>query len=240
MARTFVWILFIILILLFLERKTNLILQGNKSKENHSKARTRRVIPNLILVHRTPHFRHDSVIHLLAKFLENVGTLQLSVGVGLIIATKMPKLRKNSLLSLSHMLMIQNGTQIQKPHLIWQILKVISLPWLPYNGDNTVQTANGYTLYISHIGDIKFGKLHLKNTLLVPLITKNLISISKLTNDMDCHCDFSSSEFLVKDRKMGKILGKGSRRDGPYMFDHLFDPGDINLNSSSIALVASL
>ncbi|KAL8146238.1 hypothetical protein AgCh_004114 [Apium graveolens] len=32
--------------------------------------------------------------------------------------------------------------------------------------------------------------------------------ISKLTNDMDCHCDFSSSGFLVEDRKTEKILGK--------------------------------
>ncbi|KAF9603429.1 hypothetical protein IFM89_036130 [Coptis chinensis] len=60
--------------------------------------------------------------------------------------------------------------------------------------------------------------------------------VSKLTEDMDCLCDFSSSGFVVKDRKTVKVLGKGSRHGGPYALD----PGDVNLASSSTALVASL
>ena len=62
----------------------------------------------------------------------------------------------------------------------------------PYEGQEKLMIGNGKSLDITHIGHsyfpIPYAKsLHLKNILRVPKITKNLVSISKLTVDNHIH-----------------------------------------------------
>lgn len=53
-----------------------------------------------------------------------------------------------------------------------------------YSGNGTVIVGNGASLPISHIGSSALSKnFKLLDVLVVPYITKNLLSISKLTSD---------------------------------------------------------
>lgn len=60
----------------------------------------------------------------------------------------------------------------------------------PYHGPDKIVIGDGKTLKITHIGDTSiftpYGQLRLKNVLLVPNITKNLLSIGKLADDLSC------------------------------------------------------
>ena len=73
----------------------------------------------------------------------------------------------------------------------------------PYFGTDKVFVGNGQALPISHKGKnflkTTQGKLHLNNTLVVPNLKKNLLSVSQLTNDNDCIFEFNSNGFVIKD-----------------------------------------
>ena len=78
-----------------------------------------------------------------------------------------------------------------------------------YHGNKCVVVGNGATLEISHTGDavlpLKSGfDLTLQDVLIIPHIHKNLLSISQLTTDYPCICEFSSIGFLIKIRRGGR------------------------------------
>ena len=92
-----------------------------------------------------------------------------------------------------------------------------------YNGYNHVIVGNGTCLKISHVGDTTLysphGKLNLHDVLVVPNIKKNLISVTKLTEDNSCFFEFHYFGFQIKDQTMGKILAMGHRKDGLYALE---------------------
>lgn len=57
-------------------------------------------------------------------------------------------------------------------------------------------------------------KLH--DVLVVPKIKENLVSVSKLTKDNACVCEFSGSNFVIKNQATGRILARGSRQGNLY------------------------
>ena len=68
-----------------------------------------------------------------------------------------------------------------------------------YFGSNSLLVGNGQGLQITHVGNAclhaSFNSfIHLHNTLCVPRITKNLISISKLLSDSDIIIEFSKGQ----------------------------------------------
>lgn len=68
-----------------------------------------------------------------------------------------------------------------------------------YTVHDHVVFGNGNTSPISHIGNKSFSKdLNLSNVLVVPNITKNLLSISKLTNDSPVDVLFSKPFFAIQ------------------------------------------
>ena len=82
---------------------------------------------------------------------------------------------------------------------------------------------DGTELPISHIGKIDladFGTsskpLALRNILLVPSITNNLISISKFTLDNNVIVEFNSASCYVKDKRTRDVLLKGTLSSGLY------------------------
>lgn len=88
---------------------------------------------------------------------------------------------------------------------------------VPYSGSDQVLVGNGSQLNITHIGDCnQYKNLKLNKVLLVPNIKKNLISVSQLVKDNSCICEFTDSEFIVKDRETGKILATGNRKGDLY------------------------
>ena len=102
-----------------------------------------------------------------------------------------------------------------------------------YPGSGKLVIGYGSQLSISHIGDLTFPAskpLKLRNVLLVPSITKNLVSISKLTLDNHVIVDFDSDCCLVTDKRSKMVLQQGTLRDGLY---HLHLPSACNGSLSS-------
>jgi hypothetical protein len=99
------------------------------------------------------------------------------------------------------------------------------LDWLhmrePYIGHDHVHTANGTGMRISHIGQSSIPThtptpLHLKNVLHVPEVTRNLMSVKKLTLDNNVFVEFHPNDVFVKDWDSREIIISGQSRGGLY------------------------
>ena len=86
-----------------------------------------------------------------------------------------------------------------------------------FKGSDQLIIGNGQGLIITHIGDACFNYksfnsayqhalIALKDILLVPSISKNLISISKLTIDNNFSIEFDGIVCYVKDSLKGQVL----------------------------------
>ena len=93
----------------------------------------------------------------------------------------------------------------------------------PYKGNANVMFGNGHTLNVSHTGHTQLSKdIKLQDVLVVPHLTKNLLSISKLTTDNSVDVLFSQPYFTIQDRKTGQALARGKCENGLYVIsaDH--------------------
>ena len=94
-----------------------------------------------------------------------------------------------------------------------------------FKGNQRVHIGNGTGLAVKHIGNTSFSSfnpsrsLSLKNILHVPLITKNLLSVSQFTKDNNVIFEFNSSTCFVKDQVTKTILFQGNLHKGLYRFD---------------------
>lgn len=73
----------------------------------------------------------------------------------------------------------------------------------PYHGHGKVHTVNGTCMHISHIGHASLlthtsKKLHLLNVLRVPSITRNLLSVKKITLDNNVFVEFHHFHFFCQ------------------------------------------
>ena len=106
----------------------------------------------------------------------------------------------------------------------------------PYHGTKTVKMGNGSGLSIANIGSTSFSSpsthksLVLKNLLHVPLITKNLLSVSSFARDNNVLFTFTANRCYVVDQVTKNILLQGTLKDGLYSFPMLHN----HLPSSSI------
>ena len=96
-----------------------------------------------------------------------------------------------------------------------------------FSGSDQLIIGNGQGLNITHIGDAflnfkssndkhKHTSIALKDILLVPSITKNLLSISKLIADNNLSVEFLRNIYVVKDTLKGQILIQGLAERGLY------------------------
>ena len=80
-----------------------------------------------------------------------------------------------------------------------------------YSGNERVMVGNGQSLSISHTGSVSslvpHSPLLLSNVLVVPGITKKLISISQLTKENNCKVIFFYYGFIIQDRATRVVLG---------------------------------
>jgi hypothetical protein len=95
-----------------------------------------------------------------------------------------------------------------------------------YDGTDEVVIGDGSGLPVSHIGSLSLQSsnhvFHLRDTLCVPTIHKNLIFVHHFTMYNNVYIEFHLTYFLVKDRITGVILLKGECEDGVYPFpEHL-------------------
>ncbi|KAJ0053514.1 hypothetical protein Pint_01446 [Pistacia integerrima] len=89
-----------------------------------------------------------------------------------------------------------------------------------YDGLDEVAIGDGSGLHVSHIGSLVLKSpmrtFHLNDTLCVPNIRKNLISMHHFTSQNNVLVEFHPLFFLVKDRTTGAIILKGACENGVY------------------------
>jgi histone deacetylase 1/2 len=93
-----------------------------------------------------------------------------------------------------------------------------------YQGTDKVHTANGAGMHISHIGQDSVPthtskQLRLSNILHVPSVTRDLLSVHRLTLDNNVFCEFHPFDLFVKDRDTRDVLLRGRCRRGLYELD---------------------
>jgi histone deacetylase 1/2 len=89
----------------------------------------------------------------------------------------------------------------------------------PYHGPDKVHTANGSGMRIEHIGQTSLStstsrQLQLHDVLHVPTVTRNLLSVPKLTHDNDIFVEFHPFDVIVKDRTTRGVLLEGRYKHG--------------------------
>ncbi|KAL3648881.1 hypothetical protein CASFOL_005284 [Castilleja foliolosa] len=90
-----------------------------------------------------------------------------------------------------------------------------------YSGTDSVVVGNGNSLSISRIGSRNLSRdLSLLDVLVVPHITKNLLSVSKLTNDFPVNITFTDKLFEIQHRLTGVPLARGKRENGLYVLEN--------------------
>ncbi|KAJ9555163.1 hypothetical protein OSB04_009777 [Centaurea solstitialis] len=89
-----------------------------------------------------------------------------------------------------------------------------------YKGQDHVSFGNGTSLSVSRIGHSSLpNNIKLLDVLVVPHLTKNLLSISKLTNDQPIDVLFSDSFFVLQNRLTKDILARGRVEHGLYILE---------------------
>ncbi|KAL6320707.1 hypothetical protein AAG906_008707 [Vitis piasezkii] len=89
-----------------------------------------------------------------------------------------------------------------------------------YDGTDEVIIGDGSGLPITHSGSLTLSfpnrKFQVEDTLCVPTINKNLISVHHFTKQNNVILEFHPTYFLVKDRRTGEILLQGPCENGVY------------------------
>lgn len=90
-----------------------------------------------------------------------------------------------------------------------------------YTGSDHVVFRNGNTSSISYIGNSLISKdLKLSNLIVVPNLTKNLLSFSKLTKDSPVDVLFYNPFLAIQNHATKEILASGRCENGLYVLKH--------------------
>jgi histone deacetylase 1/2 len=97
----------------------------------------------------------------------------------------------------------------------------------PYQGKDQVHTANGSGMRILHVGQSSLptqssSPLRLTNVLHVTDVTRNLLSVKKLTRDNNVFVEFHPFDLIVKDRGTREQILRGRCCGELYKFDPPF------------------
>ncbi|KAK3023240.1 hypothetical protein RJ639_043352 [Escallonia herrerae] len=87
----------------------------------------------------------------------------------------------------------------------------------PCHENYKVRIADGSLSTVTGIGKVIISeRLILNSVLLVPNLSCNLLSISKITQDLNCVVNFSSTHCLFQDLDSGKMIGNAKESKGLY------------------------
>ena len=91
-----------------------------------------------------------------------------------------------------------------------------------------IANANGATYLVTGAGTVPVSlSFSLAHTLLVPFISNKLMSVSQVTEKLNCVVLIYSTFFLLQDVLSKEIIGHGTKREGLYYLDD-FSPGKTN------------
>ena len=89
----------------------------------------------------------------------------------------------------------------------------------PCARNKKIRIADGSLLAIAEIGSIKIlSSFTLSNVLHVPNLSCNLLSISKITHDHNCHANFFQSQCEFQEMDSGRMIGSAREYGGLYFF----------------------
>ena len=92
---------------------------------------------------------------------------------------------------------------------------------MPYAGNSSVYFGNGHAAPISHVSKTSISpNISLLDVLVVPNLTKSLLSVSKLTQDNEVDVLFSNPIFRIQNRHTKETLAQGKRKNGLYVLEH--------------------
>ena len=90
----------------------------------------------------------------------------------------------------------------------------------PCPSNKKISTADGTVITVAGWGDVVINlKFVLKNVFHVPKFSVNLVSVHKLTKDLNCIVTFSSTHCEFQDQGMGKMIGLARERNGLYYLE---------------------
>jgi transposase InsO family protein len=97
----------------------------------------------------------------------------------------------------------------------------IDLSHIVNSNKSGIINANGETYPVEKMGKAQISeKMTLNNTLLVPSLSTKLISIGKLTDDLNCVVLIFPDFCVFQDIQTREILGRGFKKDGLYYLDN--------------------
>ncbi|XP_075499123.1 uncharacterized protein LOC142537497 [Primulina tabacum] len=93
------------------------------------------------------------------------------------------------------------------------------------NSSGTVGLPNGSKILISKTGSIALtDSIMLDKVLQIPDFRFNLLSVSRLTKELQCYVTFYPTFCLFQDLKTGQIMGIGKERNGLYHLENTSSP----------------
>jgi hypothetical protein len=92
-----------------------------------------------------------------------------------------------------------------------------------------VVVANGHKAQIYGIGTTLIFAKNIKNILCLPDFNSNLLSVGKITQDLNCNVIFSPKKVIFQDRVSGKMIGEGTFKNGLYYLEE-------NMNKCFVSL----
>jgi gag-polypeptide of LTR copia-type len=92
-----------------------------------------------------------------------------------------------------------------------------------------VVVANGHKAQIYGIGTTLIFAKNVKNILCLPDFNSNLLSVGKITQDLNCNVIFSPKKVIFQDRVSGKMIGEGTFKNGLYYLEE-------NMNKCFVSL----
>jgi hypothetical protein len=93
-----------------------------------------------------------------------------------------------------------------------------------------VIVANGNKVQIHGFGTTKVLAKDVNTILYLPEFNSNLLSISKITRELNCDVIFSSNKVTFQDRESGKKIGEGCLQNGLYYLDENTNKCHVSLN----------
>ena len=91
---------------------------------------------------------------------------------------------------------------------------------IPYADNETIRIADGSLTPIAEKGNISpYAGLALHNVLHVSEISYNLLSISKITHELNCKATFLPNSVSFKDLSSEKMVGTARHSKGLYLLD---------------------
>ena len=100
--------------------------------------------------------------------------------------------------------------------------------------DIRVTVADGTHSTVAGQGHIDLSSLKLQNVLHVPFLQCNLLSVSKITKDLNCAVTFFPSHCVFQDLSLGRMIGNAEERNGLYYLSGVCSPSRLNNVSLSV------